>query len=71
MAVNLGIKEIKYNGGRDYKLGKGVVSCRGIRCTSVVIIKGVLNLVYLPEKGYYYTVLLLYTVKAALALPHI
>ena len=69
--VNLGTEEVKHSGGKDYKPGKGVVSCRQIRCISVVIIKGVPDLVYLLKEGYYYVVLLLHTVRAALALPHI
>jgi len=71
VAVNLGIKEVKHSSGRDYKPGKGVVNCCQIRCTGVIIIKGVLNLIYLLKKGYYYVVLLLHTVKAALALLYI
>jgi len=71
VAVNLSIEEVKYSSGRDCELGKGVVGCCGIRCTGVIVIKGVLNLVYLLEEGYYYTVLLLYTVRAALVLLYI
>jgi len=71
VVVNLGTEEVKHSGGKDCELGKGVVSCRGIRRTSVIIIKGVPDLVYLPEKGYYYTVLLLHAVRAALALLYI
>ena len=71
IAVNLGMEEVKYSGGRDYKPGKGAVSCYKIRCTSVVVIKGVLDLIYLLKEGYYYTVLLLHTVKAVLALLYI
>ena len=65
------MEEVKHGSGKDYKPGKGAVSCRGIRCINVVVIKGVPDLVYLPEKGYYYIMLLLHTVKAALTLPHI
>jgi len=71
VAVNLGIKEVKYSGGKDYKLSKGVVSYCRIRRTGIVIIKGVPDLVYLLEKGYYYTVLLLHIIKAALILLYI
>ena len=71
MVVNLGIKEVKYNGGKDYKLSKGVVSCRQIGCIGVIVIKGVPDLVYLPEEGYYYTVLLSHIIRAALALLYI
>jgi len=65
------MEEVKHSGGRDCELGKGVVSCCGIRYTSVIIIKGVLDLIYLLKEGYYYIVLLLHTVRAALALPYI
>jgi len=71
VVVNLGIKEVKHGSSRDYKLGKGVVSCCGIRYTSVIIIKGVLNLVYLLKEGYYYMVLLSHAIRAALALLYI
>ena len=65
------MEEVKYSGGKDYKLGKGVVNCRQIKYTGVIIIKGIPDLIYLLKEGYYYTVLLLYTVKAALTLPYI
>jgi len=71
VAVNLGIEEVKYGSGKDCELSKGVVSCCGIRRTSVIVIKGILNLIYLLEEGYYYVVLLLYAVRAALTLLHI
>ena len=71
MAVNLGIEEVKHSGGRDYKPGKGAVSYCRIRHTSVIVIKGVPDLIYLLKEGYYYTVLLLHIIKAALALPYI
>ena len=69
--VNLSIEEVKYSNSKDYELGKGVVSCCRIRCTNIIVIKGVLDLIYLLKKGYYYTVLLLHTVKTALTFPHI
>jgi len=71
MAVNLGTEEVKHGNSKDYKLSKGAVSCYKIKRTGIIIIKGVLNLIYLLEEGYYYIVLLSHTVKAALTLPHI
>jgi len=71
VAVNLGMEEVKHSNSRDCKLGKGVVSCRQIRYTGVIIIKGVPDLVYLLKEGYYYIMLLLHAVRAALALPYI
>jgi len=71
VAVNLSTEEVKHGGGRDYKPGKEAVNYHQIKHTGIVVIKGVLNLVYLLKKGYYYTVLLLHTIRAALALPHI
>jgi len=71
VVVNLSIEEVKHSGGKDYKLGKGAVSCYQIRCTGVIVIKGVPDLVYLLKKGYYYIVFLLHTVKVALTLPYI
>jgi len=71
MVVNLGTEEVKHSNGKDYKPGKGVINCRGIKCTGVIIIKGVPDLIYLPEEGYYYVVLLSHAVRAALTLLYI
>ena len=65
------MEEVKYSNSKDYKLSKGAVSCCQIGCTGVIVIKGILDLVYLLKKGYYYTVLLLHAVRAALALLYI
>jgi len=65
------MEEVKHSSGKDYKLGKEAVSYYGIRCTSVIVIKGVLDLIYLLKEGYYYAVLLLHAVRAVLTLLYI